>query len=60
VTEEGERVHSFASLIAELSTITKSTCRRREADSAEPSFDLITTPSLLQARALDLLRSIHV
>jgi transposase len=60
VTEDGERVHSFASLIAELSTITKSTCRRRDADSAEPSFELLTTPSPLQARALDLLKSIQV
>jgi transposase len=60
LTEDGQRAHSFASLIADLSTITKSTCRRREADSAEISFDLITTPSPLQAQALERLKTIQV
>ena len=59
-TTHGEPAHSFASLLANLSTITQSTCRRRCGDEEMPTLDLFTTPSPLQARALDLIKSIQL
>ncbi len=57
-TDGAENVHSLATLLCELATITKSTCRRLDADHGEPTFHLFTKPSTLQQRALDLLRAI--
>lgn len=53
-TEDGRPVHSLATLLDNLATITKSTCRRHGANAEESSFVLFTRPSPLQARALEL------
>jgi hypothetical protein len=52
-TDEGEPVHSFQSLLRHLRTIVKD--RMRLTSNAAIEFDKITTPTLLQQRALDLL-----
>ena len=59
-TQDGRPVHSFATLLADLATITKSTCRRHGAVAEEATFTLFTKPSPLQQRALDLVGSIKM
>ena len=57
---DGSTVHSFQTLLKELSTIVRNVCRRPGAANDETTFDVITTPSPTQQRAYDLLKSIHV
>lgn len=59
-TQDGRPVHSFATLLDDLATITKSTCRRHGAIADEASFVLFTKPSPLQARALALVGTIKM
>jgi transposase len=59
-TKDGRPVHSLATLLAELATITKSTCRRHGAVAQEASFVLFTKPSPLQQRALELVATIQM
>ena len=47
-------VHSFQTLLSDLATIV--TNRVQPKDASIPAFDIITTPTTLQQRALDLLR----
>ena len=47
-------VHSFQTLLHDLATIVSN--RVQPKDAAIPTFDIITTPTALQQRALDLLR----
>jgi Transposase DDE domain len=61
VLDDGTPVHSFQTLLKDLSTIVSNTCRRPGASTAdEPTFDIVTNPSPAQQRAYDLLRSIQV
>lgn len=53
-TDQGEPVHSFQTLLADLATIVKNRIEPKVAG-AKP-FDQTTRPTLLQQRALDLLR----
>jgi hypothetical protein len=55
-TPDGEPVHSFATLLADLATITAS--RIQPADGL-PAFTIITTPTPVQQRALGLLGISH-
>lgn len=52
---EGSPVHSFATLLQELSTIVRNTCRLPTASADAPTFTVTTRPSPTQQRALDLL-----
>jgi len=56
-TEDNLPVHSFASLLADLATICLNTIA--PADPAVPGFRLVTTPTPLQRRVLDLLGVSH-
>ena len=58
--DDGTPAHSFSTLLADLATITRSTCRRRGAPDDEGTFVLTTTPNSHQARALKLLAGIAV
>ena len=53
-TPEGDPVHSFRTLLAELGTRTRNRCRFR-TDPPSPPFDQLTEPTALQQRALELL-----
>jgi len=53
--ESGEPTHSFASLLADLATIARTTCRERVSGA---TFPMTTTPTTAQQHALDLLDSI--
>jgi transposase len=65
-TAEGLPVHSFRTLLAELGTRCRCTCRMKAAlpDSrsgeTRPTFDCLTEPTALQARALELLELLPV
>lgn len=52
-TVDGSPVHSFHTLLDDLTTICKNTVRVN--DSTQPTFSLITTPTELQRKALQLL-----
>ena len=56
-TEGGLPVHSFQTLLADLATICLN--QIQPADPALPGFRLVTTPTLLQRQALDLLGVSH-
>ncbi len=61
VLDDGTPVHSFQTLLNELSSIVSNACRRPGASTAgEPTFEVVTTPNSTQQRAYDLLKSIHV
>ncbi len=61
VLDDGSPIHSFQTLLKDLSSIVSNACRRPGASAADkPTFDVVTTPSSTQQRAYDLLKSIHV
>ncbi len=53
-TQEDLPVHSFQTLLSDLATIVSN--RVQPKDACAPAFDLITIPTALQQRALDLLQ----
>ena len=53
-TEDGQRVHSFRTLLGSLAQIVRNDCRPRQAKQS-PTFEIITTPSPEQQKALELL-----
>ncbi len=54
-TADGERVHSFKSLLRDLATIVKNRIQPSAPDA--PAFDVTTRPTPLQRRALNLLNA---
>jgi transposase len=52
-TAEGMKVHSFQTLLGDLATIVKN--RIQPADKSVAAFDMLTQPTPIQQRALDLL-----
>jgi hypothetical protein len=52
--------HSFSTLMAELATIVRNTCRASAAGPEAPSFEVVTTPNATQCRALELVRQIRL
>jgi len=56
--EDGSDVHSFRTLLSELSTIVRNTCRRSGAGPHEPTFPMVTIPNPKQRQALELLTAI--
>jgi len=58
--EDGTEVHSFHTLLMDLATVVRNTCRRKGGREGEPMFTLTTTSSVKQKRALELLDTITV
>src|ERR1017187_1906111 len=58
--KDGSPVHSFRTLLAELSTIVRNTCEARVAQNRGSTFQMTTTPNPTQQRALQLLQVITV
>ena len=58
--DDGTPVHSFATLLGELSTIVRNTCRTPGAGADAPTFNIVTTPNAKQKRAFELLQQISV
>src|SRR5665213_1649052 len=57
---DGSTVHSFRTLLDQLSTIVRNTCEARVGQNRGSTFHMTTTPSSAQHRALQLLQSIAV
>ena len=57
---DGEPVHSLRTLIAELATLVRNTCRTPGALEHPATFDILTTPTPLQRRAFELIDQIVV
>jgi transposase len=58
--KDGSPVHSFRTLVHELSTIVRNTCEARAGKSGGSTFQMTTVPNPAQQRALQLLQSITV
>jgi len=56
--DDGTPVHSFSSLMADLATIVRNTCRIPSAELDAPSFEVVTTATGNQQRAMALVRAI--
>ena len=57
--QNSSAVHSWNTLMAELATIVRNTCRTPGGATDAPSFEIITTPNPTQKRALDLINQIQ-
>ena len=57
--DDGTAVHSFSTLMGELATIVRNTCRTPSAGPEAPTFDVVTTANANQKRALDLIQQIR-
>ena len=58
--DDGTPAHSFSTLLAELATIVRNTCRTPNSAPDTQTFEVITTPNAKQQRALDLVEHIHL
>jgi transposase len=58
--DDGTPAHSFCTLLAELATIVRNTCRTPQARPEAPTFEITTTANPKQERALQLLQQIHL
>jgi transposase len=58
--ENGTPAHSFATLLGELATIVRNTCRAPHAEPNAPTFEVTTNPNAKQQRALELLQQIQL
>ena len=58
--DDGTPVHSFHSLMAELSTIVRNTCRAPNGADDAPTFQINTMPNPKQKRALELIGQIKL
>jgi transposase len=58
--EDGSPVHSYQTLLKELETIVRNTCRTPSSAGHAPSFEITTTPSDKQKRALELIAQIKM
>jgi transposase len=57
---DGTPVHSLATLLADLATVVRNTCRTPNAGEKAPTFQILTTPNPHQRRALALIENIHL
>ena len=53
-------MHSFRTLLQDLATLVRNTCLTRGVKTASPAFEMVTTPTDTQHRALQLLQQITV
>ncbi len=57
---DGTLAHSFRTLLEELSTLVRNTCRAPGSSDNAPTFTVLTTPNATQRRALELIQHIAV
>ena len=58
--EDGSPTHSYQTLMKELETIVRNTCRTLNSAGNAPTFQITTTPSDKQKRALELISQIKM
>ena len=56
--DDDSLVHSFSTLIAEMATIARNTCRTPNAAQSTPTFTVHTSANLKQKHALELIGQI--
>ena len=56
--DDGTPVHSFRTLLEDLATIVRNTCRTRGSGNDAPTFEIVTTPNPKQVHAIELLQAI--
>jgi len=56
--DDGTQAHSFSTLMAELATIVRNTCRTPEAAASDATFTVLTSPNPKQKRTLELVQQI--
>ncbi|MCX7146170.1 MAG: hypothetical protein NT042_08220, partial [Sulfuritalea sp.] len=56
---DGTPAHSFATLMAELATIVRNTCRTPSAGADAPTFEITTTANPKHQHALALIQAIR-
>ena len=57
---DGQAVHSFATLMADLATIVSNTCRSPKSAPDAPTFNVLTTATAHQLKALALINAIKL
>ena len=57
--DDEQPAHSFATLMAEMATLVRNTCRTPSAGADAPTFELLTTTTAHQQRALALIQAIQ-
>ena len=57
---DGTPAHSFRTLLDELATIVRNTCRTPMGSAQAPTFTIVTQPNVVQQRAFKLLETITV
>lgn len=57
---DGSPAHSFRTLLNELATLVRNTCRRTNADPDEGTFEIDTTPNAKQRQTLGLIDAIRL
>ena len=58
--DDGTKVHSFHTLLMDLATIARNTCRCKGGGPHDPRFTMMTTPNAKQKQALELIDTIVV
>ena len=58
--DDGTPAHSFSTLLADLATIVRNTCRTPSAGPDAPTFTVLTTPNAKQQHALALIQRIQL
>jgi transposase len=58
--DDNTPAHSFVTLLSELATMVRNTCRTPLAGPEAPTFEVTTTPNPKQKRALELLQQIQL
>lgn len=57
--DDEQPAHSFATLMAEMATLVRNTCRTSSAGADAPTFELLTTATAHQQRAFALIQAIQ-
>jgi transposase len=57
--DDEQPAHSFATLMAEMATLVRNTCRTPSAGADAPTFEVLTTPTAHQQRAMALIQAIQ-
>ena len=57
---DGSPAHSWRTLMQDLATLARNTCRAPNAGPDAPSFEITTQANPTQQRALDLIQAIHL
>ncbi len=58
--DDGTPAHSFCTLMAEMATVVRNTCRTPSAGAPAPTFEIVTTANARQKRALELIHNLQL